>query len=99
MTVIEVRAGEASRSDAIARVVDELRAAADSFAFLAGGASKMPPEAKGHLLALLEALPRLATRGVRVAVGDGATKAGIIEAAGAARARSGAVFPLLGVAP
>lgn len=81
------------------RLVDELRANADVFVFLSGGASKMSPASQEALLHLLDALALLADRGARFAVGDGGTKAGLMEAAGRARAKSGNRFPLLGVAP
>jgi hypothetical protein len=48
---------------------------------------------------MLDALNSLALDGYRLAVGDGGTKAGIMEAAGLARRRSGNRFPLIGVAP
>ena len=81
------------------RLVDELRAQADGFVFLSGGASKMSPAAQGALLHLLDALVLLAERRFRFADGDGGTKAGRREAAGRARVKSGNRFALLGVAP
>ena len=48
---------------------------------------------------MLDALPRLVAEGLRLAVGDGGTQAGIMEWAGLVRRRSGGAFPLLGVAP
>jgi hypothetical protein len=97
--VIAIRAADAGTSPAVARLVEEIRARADAFVFLSGGASRMAPEAQARLLALLDALALLARGGLRFAVGDGGTKAGIMEAAGRARQAAGGAFPLVGVAP
>jgi hypothetical protein len=71
----------------------------DAFVFLSGGAAEVSDAINGQLRALLDALPRLVAEGVRLAVGDGGTRAGIMESAGLVRRRSGGAFPLLGVAP
>ena len=67
--------------------------------FLAGGASKMREDQQRQLLALFDALSLLTKGGQRIAVGDGGTQTGIMEAAGRARRASGGAFPLIGVAP
>ena len=67
--------------------------------FLSGGASKMRAEDQRQLLSMLGALTLVAKGGRRIAVGDGGTQAGIMEAAGLARRSSGNAFPLIGVAP
>jgi hypothetical protein len=99
MTIVRVRADELQRSPRIRGLVAEFRSAADAFIFLSGGASKMPASAKRRLVKLLDALVVLAATDLRFAVGDGGTKAGLMEAAGRARRRSGDGFLLLGVAP
>lgn len=71
---------------------------ADAFVFLSGGASKMSEEDQRQLLQMFEALSIVA-KSRRIAVGDGGTRAGIMEAAGRARRASGNAFPLIGVAP
>ncbi len=52
-----------------------------------------------QLFAMFEAITLIAKSGGRVAIGDGGTWAGIMEAAGKARRASGNAFPLIGVAP
>jgi hypothetical protein len=97
--VITIQAADVATSPAVARLVEEIRARASAFVFLSGGASRMAPDAQARLLALLEALVLLKRGGLRLAVGDGGTKAGIMEAAGRARQGAGGAFPLVGVAP
>jgi hypothetical protein len=97
--VIPVEAAEAAASPVLARLVQEVRTQTDVFLVLSGGASRMAPATRARLLALLDALPILAERGVRPAVGDGGTQAGIMEAAGLARRAANGAFPLIGVAP
>jgi hypothetical protein len=65
---------------------------------LSGGASKMSEAKQRDLLAMFAALGTLAAER-RIVVGDGGTRAGIMEAAGQARRASGRAFPLVGVAP
>ncbi len=48
---------------------------------------------------VFESLAILAARGVRIGVADGGTAAGIMQAAGKARAQASPTFPLIGVAP
>jgi hypothetical protein len=100
-TTVVVRAGasEVGTSPVVASLVHDLRARADAFVFLCGGASKVSDQTRDRLLGLFQAFELLAVRGVRFAVGDGGTRAGIMEAAGLARRASGGAFPLLGVAP
>jgi SLOG in TRPM, prokaryote len=80
-------------------LISEIRSQADAFVFLSGGASQMSADHQRQLLAMLDALALLARSGRRIAVGDGGTQAGIMEAAGQARRSSATGFPLIGVAP
>ena len=97
--VIRVDAPSVVTSTAIRALVEEYRAVADAYIFLSGGASEVSDAVSGQLRTLLDALPRLVAQGLRLAVGDGGTRAGIMEWAGLVRRRSGGAFPLLGVAP
>ena len=97
--LIRVTSGRLDASPEIARLVQEVRRDADAFVFLSGGASKMSEGDRRQLLDLMSALSLLANRGVRLAVGDGGTKAGLMEAAGRARMAARPPFPLVGVAP
>lgn len=97
--VIRVDAASVATSTEIRALVEKYRAAADAYIFLSGGASEVSDAVSGQLRAVLDALPRLVAQGVRLAVGDGGTRAGIMEWAGLVRQRSGGAFPLLGVAP
>jgi hypothetical protein len=99
MTVIELNASDVATSPEIERLVRDYRAKADAFVFLSGGASNMSDEARGRLESLLEAFQLLVARGVRFAVGDGGTKAGLMEVAGKVRKATRDAFLLLGVAP
>jgi hypothetical protein len=83
----------------LSSLIAEIRKQADAFVFLSGGASKMGAEDQRRLLAMFEALTLVVKSGRRIAVGDGGTQAGIMEAAGHARRASGGAFPLVGVAP
>jgi hypothetical protein len=83
----------------LASLILDLRQRADAFVFLHGGAAKMAEALQRQLFAMFDALAMLATDGWRIAVGDGGTQAGIMEAAGVARRASGNAFPLIGVAP
>src|SRR5689334_14337398 len=95
---IDVASDVRADAPALAPLVREVRAHADAFVFLSGGASKMAPEDEARLLAMFDALAEVAkTR--RIAVGDGGTQAGIMRAAGEARRRSGNAFALIGVTP
>ena len=83
----------------LSALVADVRKQSDAFVFLSGGASKMREDHQRQLLAMFGALSLVTKAGHRVAVGDGGTKAGIMEAAGLARKASGFAFPLIGVAP
>lgn len=96
--VLEVDANRVDGPE-IQALVSELREQADAFLFLSGGASRMAAPDQERLLSLFESFDALAASGLRFAVGDGGTKAGIMEAAGRARARSENAFPLLGISP
>jgi SLOG in TRPM, prokaryote len=97
--VIRVDAANLSGSPPLDELISDYRREADAFLFLSGGASRMSDDAKTRLLGLLGAAEDLAMSGLRLAVGDGGTQAGLMEAAGLARLASGNRFLLLGVAP
>lgn len=97
--IIRVDAASAATDPALRALIDHLRTQADAFVFLAGGAAKMTDEDQRRLLTLFDALGLVARGGTRLAVGDGGTQAGIMEAAGRARQASGGAFPLLGIPP
>lgn len=84
---------------AVDGLIADVSASADSFIILSGGASKMSDAAKAQLIALFGAFSTLAKSGMSFAVGDGGTKAGIMEAAGNAREACGGAFRLVGVSP
>jgi hypothetical protein len=96
---LEVSSVGLEKNTQLASLVTEIRKQADAFVFLSGGASKMRAEDQRQLLSMFEALTVIAKSGRRIAVGDGGTQAGIMEAAGLARRASGNAFPLIGVAP
>jgi hypothetical protein len=97
--IVPVLASRIDDDPAVGALVREMRAEADAFVFLSGGASKMSSESERALLDLFGGLTMLAAEGLRLGVGDGGTQAGIMQAAGNARAKSKAPFPLLGVSP
>ena len=97
--VLEVSSVGLERSAQVSALIAEIRRQADAFVFLSGGASKMREDHQRQLLSMFEALALIAKGGQRIAVGDGGTRAGIMEAAGHARRASGNAFPLIGVAP
>lgn len=97
--ILRVAASRIDDDAAVAALVREVRAEADAFVFLSGGASKMSSDSERALLNLFEGLAILARDGMRLAVGDGGTEAGIMQAAGQARARSVNPFPLVGISP
>lgn len=84
---------------AVVRLVDEVRGASDACVFLSGGAGKMAQADADAVREALEALPIVQRSGIRLAVADGGTQSGIMEAAGLVRAASALDFPLVGVAP
>ena len=96
-----IRASSASpeTNAQLSALVTSVRKEADAFVFLSGGASKMGEDHQRQLLAMFDALSLLSKAGHRFAVGDGGTKAGIMEAAGLVRKAGGFAFPLIGVAP
>lgn len=97
--VLEVSSGAPEKSPQLASLIAEIRRQADAFVFLSGGASRMREDHQRQLLGMFEGLGLVAKAGRRIAVGDGGTRAGIMEAAGDARRASGNAFPLIGVAP
>ena len=97
--VLEVSSVALETNADLSSLIAEVRRQADAFVFLSGGASKMRDDHQRQLLAMFEALALVAKSGRRIAVGDGGTQAGIMEAAGQARRAGGNLFPLIGVAP
>lgn len=97
--VLQVSSVAADTDAPLAALVSEIRAEADAFVFLSGGASSMQEDHRRQLLAMFQGLSQVVGSGRRIAVGDGGTRAGIMEAAGQARRQSGNAFPLVGVAP
>ena len=96
---LEVSSVAPESNTKLAALIDDIRRQADRFVFLAGGAGNMDTERLQPALGMLDALAQLPLAGYRLAVGDGGTRAGIMEAAGNARRASGNKFVLLGVAP
>jgi hypothetical protein len=96
--VVALSTNALERNADVRALVDALRGQSDVLVVLSGGASKMSEAKQRQLLAMFEALGTLAKER-RIVVGDGGTKAGIMEAAGKARRASGRAFPLVGVAP
>jgi hypothetical protein len=96
--VLEVSSVGLEKDSRLLSLIDEIRSRADAFVFLSGGASEMSGDHQRQLLEMFEALAHVA-KDRRLAVGDGGTQAGIMEAAGRARRASGNAFPLIGVAP
>ena len=97
--VIEVSSVAPEKNAQLSSLIAEIRSQTDAFVFLSGGASRMREDHQQQLLGMFEALALIAKGGRRIAVGDGGTQAGIMEAAGRARRASGSAFPLVGVAP
>jgi hypothetical protein len=97
--IITVTASRVDAAPEIGALVLETRAQADAFIFLSGGAAKMSTESEDALLGLFDAFAILGGDGLRFAVADGGTRAGIMQAAGRARTRSVPPFPLIGVSP
>ena len=97
--VLEVSSVAPEKNAQLSSLIAEIRSEADAFVILSGGASRMSEDHQRQLLAMFEALSLVAKGGRRIAVGDGGTQAGIMEAAGHARRKSGNAFPLIGVAP
>ena len=97
--VIEVASVAPEKNAQLSSLIAEIRSQADAFVFLSGGASRMREDHQQQLLGMFEALALVAKGGRRIAIGDGGTQAGIMEAAGDARVASGNAFPLIGVAP
>lgn len=86
------------RNADLRELVEAVHRDADAVVVLSGGASKMSEAKQRQLLAMFTALDALGKER-RIAVGDGGTRAGIMEAAGQARRASGGAFMLVGVAP
>jgi hypothetical protein len=95
--VIAVQKAAPQKSAELNALIETVRGRTDALVVLSGGASKMSEETQRELVAMFDALGTLAQE-LRIAVGDGGTKAGIMEAAGTARRASGRAFPLIGVA-
>lgn len=97
--IVSVTSARVGDDPAITALVLDTRAQADAFIFLSGGASQMSTGDEHALVRLFESLAILAGDGVRFGVADGGTEAGIMQAAGRARAHSAHAFPLIGVSP
>lgn len=97
--VLRVASDRILEASEVRALIERTRNDADAFVFLSGGASKMAAAMQRRLLELFAALTLLADRGRRLAVGDGGTQAGIMQAAGLARQASRRPFALIGVAP
>ncbi|MGH9144504.1 MAG: hypothetical protein ACRD2I_25480 [Vicinamibacterales bacterium] len=97
--ILTVTTARMAEDPGLATLVRESREQADAFIFLSGGASGMSSATEDALLHMFESLAILAARGVRFGVADGGTAAGIMQAAGRARARASPSFPLIGVTP
>jgi hypothetical protein len=97
--VLEVSSVAPEKNAQLSSLIAGIRSEADAFVILSGGASRMSEDHQRQLLAMFEALSLVAKGGRRIAVGDGGTQAGLMEAAGHARRKSGNAFPLIGVAP
>ena len=97
--VLEVSSVAPEKNARLASLITDIRRQADAFVFLSGGASGMPQDQQRQLLSMFDALSLMAKAGQRIAVGDGGTQAGIMEAAGQARRASAGAFLLIGVAP
>ena len=97
--VLDVSSVAPEKNTQLSSLITDIRRQTDAFVFLSGGASRMREDHQRQLLAMFDGLALVATAGRRIAVGDGGTQAGIMEAAGRARRASGNAFPLLGVAP
>lgn len=96
--VITVTKAAPGASAALTALIADVRRETDALVVLSGGASKMSAAKQRELLNMFAALATL-TKERRIAVGDGGTQAGIMEAAGKARRASRRAFPLIGVAP
>lgn len=97
--VIHATTGNLHTSHELSQIIEEVRRNTSRFIFLSGGASNMAEDTGLALLDTLRGLADLSDRGCAIAVGDGGTKAGIMEAAGTARVAARHPFPLIGVAP
>ena len=91
--VLEVSSVGLEKNAQISSLIAEIRSQADAFVFLSGGASRMREDHQRQLLAMFEALALVAKGGRRIAVGDGGTQAGIMEAAGKHAAPAATRFP------
>jgi hypothetical protein len=96
--VIRARQASLERNEELRMLVDAVHRDTDAIVVLSGGASKLSDATQRELLAMFAAIGTLAKER-HIAVGDGGTKAGIMEAAGQVRLASGGAFPLIGVAP
>lgn len=97
--VLEVSSVDVDKNAQLSSLIAEVRSQADAFVFLSGGAARMTEDHQRQLMAMFDALAQVAKSGPRIAVGDGGTQAGIMEAAGLARRASRNAFLLIGVAP
>ena len=96
---VTVSSAAPEKNETLSRLIAAVREQAGEFVFLSGGASRMAEAEQRQLIAMFDALAQVAKGGRRIAVGDGGTQAGIMQAAGDARRASGNAFLLIGVAP
>ena len=92
--VIEVASDDIKTNTALDKWITEIRDRSDALVFLSGGASRMS-EIRSAAAFLARCADLLSDGGLRIAVGDGGTQAGIMEAAGLARRAGRRPFPLL----
>ncbi len=96
--MIAVQQAHLERNVELRALIDAVRRQVDAIVVLIGGASKMSEASQRELLVMFEAIGTLAKERP-IAVGDGGTRAGIMEVAGQVRLASGGAFPLIGIAP
>ena len=96
--VLRARQASLEHNAELRALIESVHRETDAIVVLSGGASKMSDAKQRELLAIFAAIGTLAKER-HIAVGDGGTRAGIMEAAGKARLASGGAFPLIGVAP
>jgi len=97
--VIHTSAASVEADPEVARLVTGLREASDACLFVSGGAGHMEPHHRARVRDVLDAVPLVQRSGPRLVVGDGGTRAGVMELLGDVRARASGTFPLVGVVP
>lgn len=97
--VHHVISGRLHLSADVLQLIEDVRRDTEACVFICGAASRVDARTRARLISLFDSLALLAARGLRFVVGDGGTNAGVMEAAGIARARARPPFALVGVAP